>query len=133
MVSTRKSVCCYSGHLGYVSKQQKNLYFEEWGNIHLVRAKDSELEHRWQIRGIKSFNTERKFIKSCIMPFTFYHSLPILLHFCQDKQSQTLFQGKTAKVVPCAASVTVLKDATPLHACSTSSIPVNREMLQYEF
>lgn len=92
-----------------------------------MRAENSEFEHGWQAPCLKSFNTERKSMKSCIMHFAFYQSL---LHFRQDKQSPTLFQGQTAKAVPCAV---ILKDAAAaasIHACSTSSISAKEEMLQ---
>lgn len=36
----------------------------EEGNSHLVRAKDSQLEHGWEIASIKALNAERKLIGS---------------------------------------------------------------------
>lgn len=66
------------------------------------------------------------------MPCTSYQPLPILLHFCQDKQSPASFRGTTAEAVPCAVSGTVRKDAAAasLPACSASGIPLNRGVPQ---
>lgn len=94
VVSARKLVCCYRDSLGCVSKQQEKLYFEEgktfilWGLRTLSLSTDGKC--------IKSFNTERKSLKSCIMPSTSCQSLPVIVHFCQDGQNWSLFQGETA-------------------------------------